>query len=361
MRARGDCAACARACPTDALTLSGSIPVVSDGCLGCGRCAAACPVGAISVKGFGEVAKPICRGTPVYVDCVRAPPQRSGGGVIRVSCLGGLTVSHLLALRLSAGDAPVILLDRGWCSNCPAGAGNASPNDAALTTVCSLLAAISLPEALLPRMQRHLLPLTLRDDRMTRIGISRREFFRRLAANGSVIPERAPTSRGLAKAAPVVRAHMRQMSLLRRLSEVHSGVPVDKLMPRVTISTACRDNGACAAHCPTRALRRWQGKTAQGVSFDPHLCLDCGLCAQSCSYKALSIGHSSVALVIAERLILTAHLLGRCRQCGAEIPGIDTEGHCPRCHNGIGMLRDLSGLRVNHSASGNKTTERGVP
>lgn len=292
------------------------------------------------------------------LDCGRVPSRRGAAETVRVPCLGGLTVHHLLTLRLAAGDAPVILLDRGWCASCPAG-GRDRPAEASLATVRRLLAAIALPEALVPRWQDRPLPPTLRDDTGARSGISRRALFRRLSSprEGQLRPPEQ--SAGQAETSPVVRSHLRQIELLRRLSQIHGGTTIDHLLPAISVSDACRNSGACAAHCPTQALRLWQGETAEGLSFDPRSCLSCGLCARACPEQALTLDAAPDHPPPAQRRLVGARRIALCRHCGSETPDIDPEGHCPRCRRGVGMLRTLFGHPV--ISAKRESQPRGVP
>jgi len=157
---------------------------------------------------------------------------------------------------------------------------------------------------------------------------------------------------------PAVHSHLRKMELLRRFARQRGGMAPDRLLPAISISDSCCDTGACAAHCPTQALIRWQGETAQGLSFDPHHCIDCGLCVQACPDKALSFDHAPSQSDSAARFILTSHPLGRCRQCGVEGSDNDADGHCPRCRNGVGMLRALFNRPAEFSLQARKPQER---
>ena len=50
------CGACAAACPTDAIIISGSVEIALGKCVFCGACAAACPRDAIKMTGEFELA-----------------------------------------------------------------------------------------------------------------------------------------------------------------------------------------------------------------------------------------------------------------------------------------------------------------
>lgn len=338
VRRRSGCQSCADACPVAAIDPGDAVPLASDTCIGCGRCAVACPVGAIAVKGFGDASDSHPRDDRIAVECQRVPPDHGVAAAIRVPCLGGLTVSHLLTLRLAAGDAPVILVEHGWCADCPAGCGQAMPTRAALGGIARILAELGLPDAFTPRLQRLPLRAALRQDGTARGGLSRRSLFRRLS--GRTAPP-LPGPAAPEDATPVLRDHLRRQALARRIAERHGGPSPDRLLPAITVSGTCDNAGACAALCPTQALKTWEGEASEGLSFDARHCLQCGLCVEACPNKALSFDLSPDRPRMAERIILTTHAIGRCRQCASLTTRIDADGHCPRCRNGIGMLRTL--------------------
>ena len=186
-RQRAGCSNCAAICPADVINFDRNAPQASEGCIGCGRCAPACPVGAIDVRGFGEVADGTCHGDAIILECQRVPADRASPKAIRVPCLGGLTASHVLALRLAADCSPVTIMVRGWCESCPAGRGEAMPAAKVLSDASELMEGIGLPSAFLPRVQRASLLPALRDDGAVRGGLSRRGLFRRLGG-GAPMP-----------------------------------------------------------------------------------------------------------------------------------------------------------------------------
>lgn len=340
-RKRSGCRQCVDACPVGAISLGSGKPVVTETCFGCGICAVDCPVGAIEVQGFGEAADISPREGRVAIECARVPLSHVGKAALRIPCMGGLTVSHLLSLRISAGEAPVVLIDRGWCAQCPAGGGDSNPVNMALSKVRALFNQIGLPEAFIPALRQLPLAQTLRDDSAARRGLSRRGLFRKLGANVSGISSRTPVPAALAKQAPVVRAYQRQMSLLRRLSDIYHTKSMEGSLPSVTISGNCQDHGACAAHCPTEALKRWVGMSAQGLTFDGRLCIECGLCVAACPTNSIDLSRQAARNGIFERETVKSHSFIKCRQCGAETTSLDFEGLCSRCNHGVGMLRKL--------------------
>ena len=119
------CDACVRACPAGLLRVGAAGFDAAPGCLGCGRCQAACPTAALRVAAFPE-ALAVAQGRyrAVTLDCARVPPGEREPGTLALPCLGGLSLGAILELCAQTDPLPVTLLDRGWCPDCPAGAGS---------------------------------------------------------------------------------------------------------------------------------------------------------------------------------------------------------------------------------------------
>ncbi|HEX6267498.1 MAG TPA: 4Fe-4S binding protein [Burkholderiales bacterium] len=292
MRSRyAECGHCEKICPTGALRIEEGAIDVADGCTGCGRCMAACPTGALQVRGFLQkldIKPHIPRA--LHIDCARAPNDAE----IRVTCLGGLPVSRLLALRLAAGERSIALLDHGWCATCPA-AGNTKEHPAAksLARAVARLRDAGLTEALMPKLQSVPASRPARPLRQPHAG--RRRFLARLAA---------PRTPAAARFTPAP-APDRELTLdiLARLCAQYGGKVSEKLYHRVELDERCRGHAVCAAVCPTGALRL-EGADGQGagLSHSSRLCIACGQCERVCPEKALRLergaGHAPRRMVI---------------------------------------------------------------
>lgn len=180
-----ECDRCVTSCPVGVLHRSETGFALDDGCLGCGRCAAACAMGALGVAGFDIGSVHAAEGETLCVDCWRVPVESSPKNAVRVPCLGGLSVGQLLGLHLAAGVRPLVLLDRGWCEQCPAGGGEAHPIEASLALACQSLRDVGVAAADLPHIERRHRPI-----REAEAGIpepesmqtlSRRDFFNSFA------------------------------------------------------------------------------------------------------------------------------------------------------------------------------------
>jgi ferredoxin len=278
-----ECGYCEQNCPTAALTVAGDHLSVAETCTGCGRCVAACPTGALRVEGFSLPANLDAKGkAPVSVDCWKAP----NGAEVRVPCLGGLSMSQLLELRLVAGPREIRLLDRGWCAACLSGEGaKEHPAAKSLKRTEARLRDAGLPEWLWPRL--HAAPTDRSRMREGGPQLARRRFLRRLAAAGG--PAAGPERFSPAPAPDRERV----LETLSNLAALYGGEVSAKLFHRVDVNDKCRAHGVCAAGCPTGALRIDPGAHGPGLSHSSELCIGCGHCERVCPEHAVHVQYGA--------------------------------------------------------------------
>lgn len=336
---RFECRHCAAICPTHSLRLEDGALTLDDSCLGCGRCAAACPTGALAVEGFAPPEPAHLNGATVCVDCWKVPIPESGAA-LRLPCLGGLDAGRLLWLYLKSGERAVHLLDRGWCGDCPAGRGRRHPAAAAVAEACAWLAALGIPDAEQPRLDRRPLPRTAmrRDTPNAReeLPIARRAFFRRLggefadALTDTTAAPHIPALTGRRPAAPSPARERLRLLLEIIAARRHRPVP-SRFYPAVTIGADCRHHTLCAALCPTAALRVVNADGGAGIVFDANACIACGQCEHACPEQALELRPLGDGTRPTAPSVLTRRRLRECSDCGQTFAPAGDEEHCSAC------------------------------
>lgn len=185
-----DCDRCAQACPAHVLHVSNERIELAEGCLRCGQCSAACPTEALQTEGFAVSPPPAASSrTPLYVDCWKVPAADSPHDAIRVPCLGGIALHHLVQWHAAAEGRQIALIDRGWCGQCSAGCGAHHPAQETLDAARALLAELGVAEQALPRMEslplpRVQMPAEIPEPLAAQF-LSRREFFAGITRNAA--------------------------------------------------------------------------------------------------------------------------------------------------------------------------------
>jgi ferredoxin len=328
------CQACATVCPVQAIEVGPQQLELSGPCTACGRCQTVCPTGALAVGGFDVVAASTSHGT-VTVDCHRAPT--SPGQALRVPCLGGLSDAQLLTLCANAGDARVVLVDRGWCGRCESG-GAEHPAQATLQRVNEWLTEAGVPASRLPRIEAAASLQRPKSDPMQQQGRARRGFFAALAR-----PAGEPPRSECAPARSQASSRREQtLDALQQVVDRHGGRLPQALFHRLDVSAACQGHRVCASACPTGALARWRDDGAQrmGIAFDGASCIGCGHCAALCPEQALQL-HAGRGNSGQGRRPLTGFAQRECPGCGSRFAAKDdaTQTHCERCRKSIHLAR----------------------
>lgn len=358
------CRRCTSACSARLLHVEERSVRLDAGCLDCGRCAAECPSRALSVAGFAPPENTAPEGESLFVDCWRVPAAQTPEGGYRVPCLGGLSVSRLLALHADRKSAPVVLLDRGWCGECEAWKASGHPAAAHLREATRLLQSIGVPEAALPRLARDPLPSLLADDAradpLAQAQLSRRGFFGSAAREATFAWSGAAESTSKTATGSVER--IRPVERLKRLSLLASSAGVSTaelpggLFPAIGVGETCADHEVCAGVCPTGALSRYAKDGASGLRFDPRLCIDCGACERACPEQALQMYRESVPGQAQVGRPLTRHLQRTCTECGTLFSARSGAPLCPQCVKRAQLAR--AGFSLSMSARGAAPRQR---
>lgn len=338
------CRACEAICPVQAIRVGETALELAESCLSCGRCAAVCPMGALGMPGFMVSDIEQDAANSVAVDCWKVPKDISPDGAVRVPCLGGLSAGRLNDLAALAGQRPVVLLDRGWCTLCRAGGSRVHPVAGALETARSLLEKAGMVVGGLPRLE--LLPLPAEHmpaeipDPVTQRQLSRRAFFGALFSKSAVaidqvthLPHKSELRRKRGfEHEPVPSRERNRLLYGMQLIVQRTGQPLpSELFYRLEISDACRNHLLCARTCPTGALDIYEEKNCSGLIFDSFPCIGCGHCVTVCPNDAIRLLPNGNTPVLAEPVQMTRFGEQGCPECGRNYPASTGEDVCPQC------------------------------
>ncbi|HSO06343.1 MAG TPA: 4Fe-4S binding protein, partial [Pelomicrobium sp.] len=273
--------ACAEACPESAIAY-GPLPRLDAGrCTACRLCEAACPTGAIhgDDRSLAALADELAK-TPNPVLGCRVPGVQAN---VHTGCLGFLDAEALMALGLALPAGATLNLTR--CKDCV----NAA-------VVAKLEAAAALAQLAQGGAGPARVRLAMDSDQLAfqESGVSRREFF---SLAGKRAAQAASSAAGLDDLPPPQPFGERKnlpagrRLLLEKLAPL---TPAERraadagLFPGLAFGPACTNCMGCVGMCPTGAIATSRSDPPRPV-FVASLCTACGVCAEFCSVKAITL------------------------------------------------------------------------
>lgn len=339
------CHACEDVCPPQAIHVEEGGLRLDESCLACGRCAAACPMGALGQPGFPAPEPEPETQAPLAIDCWKVPAKLTPAHGMRVPCLGGLSTGRILEIA-AAGNRPVELLDRGWCTGCSAGSQGGHPAWIAMKRACDLLEAAGAGPDRLPRLRELHLPSDLMPAAIpAAVGeakLSRRGFFSALTAKATAaidqvrpLPGGEARRRGFEREPVSSRERDRVLGAMQQIAQGAWLVPPPGLFHRVEVDARCDNHQVCASICPTGALAVYEQGQRSELMFDTALCIGCGECQSVCPTTALQLlpnGYSSDEEALPDHPIrLTSFNEKSCVECGQSFTDKTGEDLCTQC------------------------------
>jgi ferredoxin len=274
------CRRCVDACPHGAVTLDDGLAVNPELCRGCLHCSAVCPAGALEGNDdFYEILAVLSRLPEPVLGCLRTKEHSNAS----LTCLGGLSEEHLLALCNELTGQ--LILNMTMCPDCPNGR-TVLELKKRLETISQaglLCGGCSIVRAETAREIHH------RDESLDRRGFFK-SFGTALFKSADIIISSAHGSSEMRTEYAVKRLPIRR----ELLNKVRDAAPDElkrcigiRFDSTVTFDEKCTACQGCVAICPTGALK------AEGPdvtpAFDILLCSGCRLCAEFCLDGALNV------------------------------------------------------------------------
>ncbi len=320
----GRCAACAEACPVEAIAVGErSVAIDPRRCDGCGACSAACPTAALATP-IDDLLRP----ATLILECARVPERHRVAAATVVPCLGALGTDHLVA-RAEIAAGTTLVVDRGWCADCRRG-GTAEPWSGAVEALTALLGVLGQSRGHAFEVATRPLPrgeaLPARTDVEEKERPSRRALFTRL-----IRPAPTPIVAEGRALRPARLATARLSDRAERLHRLAGGAELPaRLFPSVTVAETCCGNATCARVCPTGALESRHTSEVDRLDLDPTLCIGCGACAAACPTGSVAVTAEGEG-AIDGRIELRRRPLTVCVRCDATFVPEGSEAVCGAC------------------------------
>ncbi len=334
------CNSCADACNVDALDLTeDAIELNSESCTGCGACLPSCPAGVLQLSGFSprRFVEVLESKDEAHIHCSASTDK--GGGVV-IPCHRVLDARLIAAAFASGGTNTFHLHGLTHCEACDK--GNAIDYVTEVQQQLEYWFGEEAPQLVLAEEC-----ITVEGDRQyqNQPQMSRRNFLRfaGVQALESATQWLVPIEE---EEETLALQGFYQGEVDRQQAEVYQSLLAEHVaeLPWTTtelpwrsrtLNDECSACLSCGQRCPTGALQAEESQAGRGISFEPVLCTDCGLCTQLCPMNAVEPHPvANVDEVVAPRTLLMYRHQKECSQCRHPfIPQTETETLCLTCSN----------------------------
>lgn len=266
-----DCSHCQAVCPTAAIALEQGLKLDSERCTGCLLCTSVCPTGALELSAdFLACVAQLSKVPEPVLGCCRTKEQANGW----LACLGGLSDEHLLYLTHHLSGTLILNLSR--CTECP--------NNSMLPFLQVRLATITAGGSCIIKAVDTAEAVRHRDE-----NVDRRSFFKSFRSSlfqtAAVVmtagaQETERRSDYTAKRVPARRELLKRIE--KKVDQAKRNDLENRFSGRVIFAETCSACQACAAVCPTGALRKNHEHPDNAPIFTATDCTSCGLCVEFC-------------------------------------------------------------------------------
>jgi ferredoxin len=328
-----ECAACADACPHDAIALTDEgITISETACQNCALCTAVCPTEAPTAHNFPrmEILRRALASQKVTFACAASGKDADE----TMPCLGALDAAMLATLAQRGIE--VTFAGTQLCSSCPKG-------KIAQRLISRHLETVGLLRQTVGSAKWTSIRVSTEGDAKMAHNASRRHLFRRFlgkAANDMAEDASDFVSQPAPMTAVRIAAHVRTngRDLLQKLFDTtpedapalphHEGL----FAAAIELNPGCTACEACARVCPTGAINIGESAVSWALLFQFSRCVGCGVCLEVCQPRVLRFAEAMSELPDPRKIVtLHARAKQRCNRCDRFFISAQPEEACPVC------------------------------
>lgn len=338
------CNRCALVCPTGGISWPEGVMCIGK-CLDCGLCAAVCPTGALYLQEPGEemLIRQLQYLAGEYGNAVVTCAHTEHGGKLPrkvvLSCLGSLSVECLTMVLAKKLPVEFYLLTEKCATCLVTGGGDLFLIRLAEAQSCSGLegAPVRIVNEIKPAAGRGI-SRTKRKEQYT----GRRDFFRetwhglqQMVAGliNDVLDgeEDGGKDKATGKSSfRVKQVNPRRDLFLEAMNRVGG---LSWPYPRPNVTGTCFFCGVCSILCPTGSLDQSDDGGVLSLRLNASTCAGCGLCADVCLYRSITIEKACGNLPTGQRPAIARGWKQVCPECGTEFAA---SKETLKCHGCIG-------------------------
>lgn len=327
------CTKCVDVCPEDAISLKKEFAFSISHCQECMNCISVCPTGVFWDRKTVQRYESITKRPTVMFSCNKQGNSREH---VLFSCLKHLKPTHLL-YGLVHSEEVNILLDEAECRSCSSYQTGVVEYVKELIEEVNRISIIENRDVIL-QGKENLDRSSGSMEVMTRKQLF--EMLKNRTVSSTIEPLIPNVVRKDGKGKLTLHHEER---LLNSLLDKYGCADLDisgELFnkAKVKVKDNCDGCGKCSLFCPTGSL---SAETKNGIFYlsqKVETCLNCGLCKESCSYKAIELEYRFSLGEIRNKYIRKEIKMTKCSECGKSVP---KGGKCAECAKKNRLEKDI--------------------